>query len=230
MDIADQLVRSAGDGDVSGVARLLGQGAVVDAPDRDGRTALDRAAEQGHADVVRQLVTAGADLGQPAGEYQDVTPLCLAAHRGHTAAVGVLLDAGAPTGAQGRRGYVPLVMAATACNEGHPETVDLLLDRGADINAVMKHRTALDWAVRFGQEEMVHRLLGRGAILSAATLAASREHLGCHPEHQRKTDHRRKAERIAAVLLAVDVTHCAPSSPPGSTFGSAPASGSCTPP
>ncbi|WP_328723558.1 ankyrin repeat domain-containing protein [Streptomyces sp. NBC_00247] len=199
MNIADQLVLSAGDGDVIEVARLLGQGAVVDAPNRHGRTALDRAVEQGHADVVRELVGAGANLEQQAGEYQESTPLCLAASQGHTAVVGVLLDAGAGTGAQGRLGYVPLILAATTGDEGHPETVDLLLDRGVDINAVMKHKTALDWAVRFGQEEMVHRLIDRSAIPSAETLAAAREHLGHHPERRRKT------ERIAVALLAVDV-------------------------
>ncbi|MFD5558007.1 ankyrin repeat domain-containing protein [Streptomyces sp. NPDC127068] len=199
MDIANQLVRSAADGDVIEVARLLGQGAVVDAPDRDGRTALDRAVEQGHADVVSRLVGAGADLEQRVGEYQESTPLCMAAGHGHTAVVGVLLDAGADTGAQGRLNHVPLVLAATTGDEGHPETVDLLLDRGVDINVVMKHRTALDWAVRFGQEEMVYRLLGRGAITSAGTLAAARERLGRHPESRRMT------ERIAVALLAVDV-------------------------
>ncbi|MGW0908557.1 ankyrin repeat domain-containing protein [Streptomyces sp. NPDC002853] len=210
MDIADQLVRSAGDGDGIEVARLLGQGAVVDALSRGGRTALGRAAEQGHAEVVRQLLAAGADPGQQAGEYRELTPLCLAAGRGRTAVAGVLLDAGACTGAQGRLRYTPLVLAATAGDEGHPETVDLLLDRGADINAVMKHRTALDWAVRFGQEEMVHRLIGRGAMLSAGTLAAAREHLDHHPEHRRttqhlrKTEHRRKAGRIIEALLALD--------------------------
>ncbi|MFJ6797176.1 ankyrin repeat domain-containing protein [Streptomyces sp. NPDC091268] len=199
MDMADQLVRSAGDGDVVGVDRLLGQGAVVDAPHRDGRTALDRAADPGHADVVRRLLAAGAVLEQPAGEYRESTPLCLAASRGHTAVVGILLDAGARTGAQGRLGYVPLVMAATAGDGGHPGTVDLLLDRGADINEAMRNRTALDWAVRFGQEAMVHRLLGRGAIPSAETLVTAREHLGHHPERRSKT------ERIAIALLAADV-------------------------
>ncbi|MFI5987293.1 ankyrin repeat domain-containing protein [Streptomyces sp. NPDC051555] len=199
MDIADQLVRSAGNGDEIGVSRLLEQGAVVDAPNGDGRTALDQAAQKGHADVVRRLVAAGADLEQQAGEYQESTPLCLAASHGHTAVVGVLLDAGARTGAQGRLGYVPLVLAATTGDEGHPETVALLLDRGVDINAMMKDKSALDWVVWFGQEEMVHRLLGRGAVPSAETLAAAREHLGCHPERRRKT------ERIAVALLAVDV-------------------------
>ncbi|MEV0787334.1 ankyrin repeat domain-containing protein [Streptomyces sp. NPDC050423] len=212
MDIADQLVRSAGDGDVIEVARLLEQGAAVDTPNRDGRTALDRAVEQGHADVVRRLVGAGADLEQRAGEYQESTPLCLAASQGHTAVVGVLLDAGARTGAQGRLGYVPLVLAATTGDEGHPQTVDLLLDRGVDINAVMKHRTALDWAVGFGQEEMVQRLLGCGAVPSAETLAAAREHLGRHPGRRRKT------ERIAVALLAVDVAP-GPGQEPGTEAG-----------
>ncbi|MEU8843744.1 ankyrin repeat domain-containing protein [Streptomyces roseus] len=212
MDIVDQLVRSARDGDVIGVSRLLGQGVVVDAPSGDGRTALDRAVEKGHADVVRRLVGAGADLEQQTGEYQESTPLCLAASQGHTAVVEVLLDAGAPTGAQGRLGYVPLVLAATTGDAGHPETVALLLDRGVDINAVMKHKTALEWAVRFGQEEMVHHLLGRGAVPSAETQAAAREHLGCHPERRRKT------ERIAVALLAVDVV-AATDQEPGTDAG-----------
>ncbi|MFD4830595.1 ankyrin repeat domain-containing protein [Streptomyces uncialis] len=85
------------------------------------------------------------------------------------------------------------MLAATTGEEGHPETVDLLLDRGVDSNALMKHRTALDRtaldrAARFGQEEMVHRLLRRGAVPSAATLAAACERLARHPESRRTTE------------------------------------------
>ncbi|MEV7404551.1 ankyrin repeat domain-containing protein [Streptomyces sp. NPDC091267] len=167
MDVADQLVRAAEAGDVTSVARQLERGAAVDAPDSRGRTALDVAAGQGHAGVVRLLVDAGADPEQRAGEHKESTPLCLAAIRGHTAVVGALLDAGARTGAQGRMGFVPLVLAATAGNAGYPETVDLLLDRGADVDAVMKHKSAVDWAAGFGQGRMVRRLLSRGATLTA---------------------------------------------------------------
>ncbi len=59
--------------------------------------------------------------------------------------------------------WVPLVLAATAGHEGFPETVDLLLDRDADVNAVMKCKTALDWAMGFKQVRMVTHLLSRGA-------------------------------------------------------------------
>ncbi|MFG2228281.1 ankyrin repeat domain-containing protein [Streptomyces sp. NPDC048644] len=198
MDMADRLARAAGHGDVISVARLLGQGAAVDAPDTGGRTALDLAVGQGHADVVRLLIGAGADLEQRAGAYGESTPLCLAAIHGHTAVVGALLDAGARTGAQGRTGYVPLVLAATTGGDGYPETVDLLLDRGADINAVMKHKTALDWAAGFGQVQMVHHLLSRGAAPSATALATAREHAERDPECRQPTG------RIAAALLGVD--------------------------
>ncbi|MER7312427.1 MULTISPECIES: ankyrin repeat domain-containing protein [Streptomyces] len=110
--MVDRLVRAAGDGDVAVVRRLLDAGAEVDAPVRAGRTALDLAVRAGHAETVGVLFAVGADLRQRAGEYAELTPLSLAATRGHTAVADVLLEAGAPTGAQGRMGYVPLVLAA----------------------------------------------------------------------------------------------------------------------
>ncbi|MFE7520768.1 ankyrin repeat domain-containing protein [Streptomyces halstedii] len=110
--MVDRLARASGDGDVAVVRRLLDAGAEVDAPVRAGRTALDLAVRAGHAETVGVLLAAGADLRQRAGEYAGLTPLCLAATRGHTAVVDVFLEAGAPTGAQGRMGYVPLVLAA----------------------------------------------------------------------------------------------------------------------
>ncbi|MEV8452116.1 ankyrin repeat domain-containing protein [Streptomyces sp. NPDC052095] len=174
MDMADQLARAAGEGDAAVVARLLGTGAEVDAPVSAGRTALDLAVRAGHAETVRVLLAAGADLRQRAGEYGESTPLCLAAMHGHTVVVEILLDAGAPTGAQGRMGSVPLVLAATATEQGHPRTVDVLLDHGADIDGVMKGRTPLEWAAGFGLVPMVHHLLARGATPTARALSEAR--------------------------------------------------------
>ncbi|MFF7651713.1 ankyrin repeat domain-containing protein [Streptomyces sp. NPDC007983] len=199
MDIADQLARAAGDGDVALVAHLLGAGAEVDAPISAGRTrtALDLAVQAGHTETVRVLLAAGADLRQRAGEYGELTPLCLAAMRGHTAVVKVLLDAGAPTGAQGRMGYVPLVLAATATEQGHPQTVDVLLCHGVDINGVMKDKTPLEWAAAFGQVQMVHQLLARGATPTAKALSGARAGAKRYPE---------AAEKYA---LIIDTLHAA---------------------
>ncbi|MFD0166099.1 ankyrin repeat domain-containing protein [Streptomyces decoyicus] len=205
MGMVDQLTRAADDGDATLVARLLGEGVGADAPDSEGRTALDLAVRRGHADVVRLLIAAGADPEQRTGEYQESTPLCLASMHGHTAAVRALLDAGVHTGAQGRMGYAPLVLAATTGDEGHPETVDLLLDHGADINAVMKDRTPLDWAVWFGQVPMVQQLLDRGATPTVKALTTAHERTERHPES------RHKYERIIdALLAAAPPTHTDP--------------------
>ncbi|NEA16988.1 ankyrin repeat domain-containing protein [Streptomyces halstedii] len=174
MDMVDRLARAAGDGDVAVVRRLLGSGAEVDGPVRAGRTALDLAVHAGHAETVGVLLAAGADLRQRAGEYAESTPLCLAAMCGHTAVVKVLLEAGAPTGAQGRMGYVPLVLAATTGEQGHPHIVDLLLRHGVDINRVMKDKTALEWAAGFGLVQMTHHLLARGATPTAKALSEAR--------------------------------------------------------
>ncbi|WP_449484962.1 ankyrin repeat domain-containing protein [Streptomyces avidinii] len=155
------------------MARLLARGVAVDAVGADRRTALERAVRQGHGDVVRLLLEAGADGDQPLGDYRETTPLCMAAARGHTAVVEALLDAGVHPDARNRLGYLPLVLAATPGENQHPRTVDLLLDRGADIEAEMKGRTALDWSLGFGYAPMARHLLACGATPRPPTRAPS---------------------------------------------------------
>ncbi|MFE7778524.1 ankyrin repeat domain-containing protein [Streptomyces sp. NPDC057445] len=60
--MADELVQAAEEGDASLVARLLGQGVVVDTANSEGRTAPDLAAREGHREVVRLLIAAGAPI------------------------------------------------------------------------------------------------------------------------------------------------------------------------
>ncbi|MFD7628520.1 ankyrin repeat domain-containing protein [Streptomyces sp. NPDC059851] len=197
MEMTDQLVCAAGNGDVSVVAQLLGEGAEVDAPSSDGRTALDLAAHAGHTGVLRVLLAAGADPQQDAGEYGESTPLNLAAMHGHTAVVRTLLEAGATTGAQGRLRHTPLVLAATATAQGHPQTVDLLLHHGADINGAMKDKTPLEWAAAFGQVRMLHHLLALGATPTAKALSAAR------------AGAKRSPRAAAEYALVVDALHAA---------------------
>ncbi|WP_078490095.1 ankyrin repeat domain-containing protein [Streptomyces bikiniensis] len=186
MDVVDRLTRAAEEGDAASVTQSLDAGAEVDAVGTAGRTSLDLAVHAGHARIVRVLLAAGADPRQPAGEYSELTPMCLAAMYGHTAVVGALLDAGAPIGAQGRRSYVPLVLAATSVERGHLETVDLLLRHGADINGTMKGKTPLEWAAAFGQVSVVRQLLARGATPTAKALNEARAGAERHPRNAEK--------------------------------------------
>ncbi|MFJ8780954.1 ankyrin repeat domain-containing protein [Streptomyces sp. NPDC102476] len=197
MNQAEQLTRAAKVGDAAAVARVLSEGAEVDTPNAARRTALDLAAGEGHAEIVRLLLAAGADPQQQTGEYDETTPLCQAAMHGHTEAVRALLGAGAPTCAQGRLGYVPIVLAATSGDHGHPQTVDLLLNHGTDIDAVMKDRTSLEWAALFGQVQMVHHLLARGATPTAKALGEA---------HRRAQRFPKATERYA---LIIDALHAA---------------------
>src|ERR1700674_1444102 len=94
------LVESAAKGDLTRVAALLQGGINPDAKDLDDSktTALLVAAGNGHDDVVKSLITAGATVDLRVGE---MTPLMLAAFRGYSNVVITLLKAGADPNAEG---------------------------------------------------------------------------------------------------------------------------------
>ncbi|MFJ8546383.1 ankyrin repeat domain-containing protein [Streptomyces sp. NPDC093586] len=194
MERSYELTRAAKDGDLALVTRLLDAGVAVDALGEGARTALDLAAQENHAAVVRALLAAGADTAAHAGPYHDLTPLTCAAMYGSTDAVAAFLDAGVSVGAQDRIPYTPLVVASGA---NHAETVALLLDRGADIeDRAMKNRTALEWAACFGQVEAVLELLGRGAEVTDTARDCAERHAG------RDEEKRPRYEQIAQALRA----------------------------
>lgn len=108
-----ELMAAAQVGDLERVKRLLAEGADVNASDEAGWNALIKACynpeqKRGHADVVRVLIDAGADIEAPIG--YGVRPLMLAAGYGETAVVEVLLRAGADVLAKNEGGYTALMM------------------------------------------------------------------------------------------------------------------------
>jgi ankyrin repeat protein len=64
-----------------------------------GSTALHHAAWRGHADVVKLLLQAGADVNAKTRSNSE-TPLHLAAMHGHTDVIQLLLQAGADVNAR----------------------------------------------------------------------------------------------------------------------------------
>ncbi|KAI8464588.1 MAG: ankyrin repeat-containing domain protein [Monoraphidium minutum] len=156
--LADPLLEAAEEGDAAAVARLLRQGADVDAREEPnhasrysigwtaGKTPLIKASQQGHIECVRVLLAAEADLG--AKDDDCWTALHWAANNGHASVAKLLLDAGAKAAAKDHEKRTPLTYAAI---RGHPEVVKLLLDCGGHAAGVDRFgKSALSLAIEHG--------------------------------------------------------------------------------
>jgi ankyrin repeat protein len=157
------LMASAGNGDLGAVKCLLDHGADVKAQMSNGYTALIGAAIAGDAQVVALLLERGADPNiickTDTGILQ--TPACMAAVMGRAECLRLLMAAGADVNIQGGPfEQNALLGAATSSSK---ETVRLLLAR-ADVKATdWSGRTALDWALRRGETDVVKMLRAAGA-------------------------------------------------------------------
>ena len=98
-----------------------------------GNTAITNAAEKGHLEMAKYLLSKGADLYKKHGSGR--LPLHQAATSGRTEMVGYLLDQGMPVDLE--LGHFKVAPLALACERGHIDTVVLLLERGANPNKVI---------------------------------------------------------------------------------------------
>ena len=95
-----------------------------------GTQPLHLACQNGHLQVVKELIKAGADP-QAEAEYKR-TPLHLACQNGHLQVVKELIEAGANPQAEAEYKLTPLHLA---CQNGHLEVVKELIKAGADPQA-----------------------------------------------------------------------------------------------
>ena len=149
----DTFVKSAREGDVAVLSRLLTAGVAPDVLDSQGETALGWATFNGHTDAVQALIRAGADVNLK-NKFGN-SPLIYAAAKGHTEILQILIDGGAKPLEVGRGDLPPLVLAA---RDGHSETVQVLLDRNRGSGP--GHAVALRAARRRGHKHVVSLLLG----------------------------------------------------------------------
>ncbi|MHB2170042.1 ankyrin repeat domain-containing protein [Alsobacter sp. R-9] len=151
------LFAAAASGDAPGIARLIAQGAPVDARDGHGRTALHVAAHGGHQDAVRALVKGGADPKALDSRRYDI--VTIAAVRDDEAMVRLAIALGAdPRAITSPYDGTALIAAA---HLGHDGVVRALVEAGAPLD----HVNNLGWTAVI--ESIV---LGDGGRRHAATL------------------------------------------------------------
>ena len=159
--------------DTATVRLLLAAGADLDTPDTFvGLTPLMNAAGNRNLEVVKLLLAKGAKVnavskteGLPkiqtgTVEFGGWTPLLMASAFGPPEAVKLLLDAGARIDAQDYRGFTPL-MLAVGTDRYDRRTVNMLVAHGADLKPTNRAgETALDWAYKFADPEVVRAVGG----------------------------------------------------------------------
>ncbi len=148
-------------------------GADLETPDTFiGLTPLMNAAGNRNVEAVKLLLAKGAKVnavskteGLPkiqtgTVEFGGWTPLLMASAFGPPESVKVLLDAGARIDAQDYRGFTPL-MLAVGTDRYDRRIVKMLMAHGADLNPTNHDgETALDWANKFRDPEVIHALGG----------------------------------------------------------------------
>ena len=178
------LMTCARTGTTAGVKSLLVHGASVNAKEKGHeQTALMWASAEAHADVVRMLVEARADVHARSRTYTQfvvpedtqragreeitytalaggMTPLLFAARAGDADSVRLLVEAGASPNERRADGASALIMAAYS---GRTQAAIALLDKGADPNDAEIGYAPLHAAVLKSDVALVNALLARGA-------------------------------------------------------------------
>ena len=161
------------------VAALLAAGAVINAADSNGFTALHAASMVGSLAICRQLLAAHADVhckttrATSAGP-KGLTPLHVAAANGHAAVARELL--GARANPDGRAAWpvdgTPVHAACFSYGEAAGETVRALVEGRANLNAIMSlpiHASPLHSAALLNNAVVTEALLQARADASIRT-------------------------------------------------------------
>ena len=142
---------------------LIAKGAVINAPDPNKQTALQKASMKGDKELVAYLLDYGADINHV--DDNDCTSTVLAAKCGFTEIVQLLIDRGADPQRSAFDGWTPL----HAC-WAHPETTHILLKNGVDVNKVTNGGvTPLHIAACRGRFEVVKVILSYNPDLEITT-------------------------------------------------------------
>jgi ankyrin repeat protein len=182
-EVCTPLLLAAEKGRVGVVEILLGHSAIdIHKAGWNGDTPIVKASLNGHVQVTKMLLDAGAD--KESEDQDGWTVLCNACEKGYTDIVRILLDIGVDTEKTMRDedGVFALYVAARG---GFMNITNLLLAAGADVNKVttFARSTPLYTASQCGQTNIVEILLRAGALTDkAAKTGAIPLHVACQVE------------------------------------------------
>ena len=157
---------AAGAGSLGALKLLALRGADVNSAEpRRGQTALMWAAAEGHADVVAALLEIGADA--KAISKSGFNALAFAVAKNDAVSVKHLLGAGLDPNFVLPSGNNVLLMAM---GYRHSASASALVDGGANVHSTDRGgNTPLHIAAQVGDDELVSKLLGRGASANVRT-------------------------------------------------------------
>jgi uncharacterized protein len=177
-----RIADAAMSGDRTAVRSLIAKGEDVNAAQGDGMTALHWAARRGDVDLVKLLLTAGANARATTrlGSY---TPLLMASEMGHAAAIEALLAGGADLQVKTASGVTPLMLSAAS---GQADAVRALIAHGADVNAAesVRGETALMFAIANRRLDAAKVLIASRADVNAASKVVSLKTAPLSPEEE----------------------------------------------
>lgn len=153
---AEEYCKRAGMGDAYVVNLFLENGMKVDSRDKNGATALMRAAENGHTDVVKLILSKKADTN--AIDNNGYTALMVAAENRRPGIIKALVPAGAKIDAKNTKWGTNALMIASI--KGDADSVEALLNGGANVNDTDNNGyTALMLAAEKGHMGVVKKLV-----------------------------------------------------------------------
>ena len=176
------LMRAAKRNNADVVNFLISKGADVNAKNKKGWTALLFAASQNTSDVVKLLLDNGADINakNKDGNNAIICALEHAPRENVSSVVNVLVRYGADKNAVSKNGRKAINYIKNAlsdndfiklCAKGNIKEIDLAFKNGANINALSKdNSTALMWAARFNNSDVVNYLINKGANINSENL------------------------------------------------------------
>ncbi|XP_030025726.2 LOW QUALITY PROTEIN: protein phosphatase 1 regulatory subunit 12B [Manduca sexta] len=157
MGLAAALLEAAARGDAARLASLLhADCSEIDVVDENGCTALQRAAADGHVEVVQLLLQHGADPNKQDNLHGN-TAAHEAAWKGYSRCVSLLAHGGAELRARNAGGFAPLHLA---CQNGHNQSCREILLAGAPPDLQNNYGdTSLHTAARYGHAGVTRILI-----------------------------------------------------------------------